>query len=86
MTGSPDFDATFVENTVTPGEETTLDVVLVNSGTIDSGSSTQGVQNSEVTTARGSMVRSQSGLLSGFSGDEQTGPHLDAFDGRFPSM
>ncbi|KAA9398879.1 sialidase [Haloarcula sp. CBA1130] len=61
VTGSPDFDATFVDNTVTPGEETTLDVVLVNSGTIDSGSSTQGVQSSEVTTARGTTVKVNDG-------------------------
>lgn len=61
VTGSPDFDATFVDNTVTPGEETTLDVVLVNSGTIDSGSSTQGIQNSEVTTARGTTVKVNDG-------------------------
>ncbi|MFB6224749.1 MAG: COG1361 S-layer family protein [Haloarcula sp.] len=56
VTGSPDFDATFVDNTIAPGEETTLDVVLVNSGSIDSGSTTQGIQNSEVTTARGTTV------------------------------
>ncbi|MDS0222025.1 sialidase [Haloarcula sp. S1AR25-5A] len=56
VTGSPDFDAVFVDNTVTPGEETTLDVVLVNSGTVDLGSSSQGISNAEVTTARGTMV------------------------------
>jgi len=61
VTGSPDFDATFVDNTVTPGEETTLDVVLVNSGTVDSGSTTQGIQNSEVTTARGTTVKVNDG-------------------------
>ncbi|WP_336337766.1 COG1361 S-layer family protein [Haloarcula brevis] len=61
VTGSPDFDATFVDDTVAPGEETTLDIVLVNSGTVDSGSSTQGVQNSEVTTARGTIVKVNSG-------------------------
>jgi uncharacterized repeat protein (TIGR01451 family) len=56
VTGSPDFDAVFVDNTVTPGEETTLDVVLVNSGTVDMGSSSQGISNAEVTTARGTTV------------------------------
>lgn len=61
VTGSPDFDATFVDNTVTPGEETTLDVVLVNSGTVDSGSTTQGIQSSEVTTARGTTVKVNDG-------------------------
>jgi hypothetical protein len=61
VTGSPDFDATFVDDTVTPGEDTTLDVVLVNSGTIDSGSSAQGVQTSEVTTARGTTVKVNDG-------------------------
>ena len=61
VTGSPDFDATFVDNTVAPGEETTLDVVLVNSGTVDSGSSTQGIQTSEVTTARGTTVKVNDG-------------------------
>jgi len=61
VTGSPDFDATFVDDTVTAGEETTLDVVLVNSGTVDSGPSTQGVQTSEVTTARGTTVNVNDG-------------------------
>jgi hypothetical protein len=61
VTGSPDFDATFVDNTVTPGEETTLDVVLVNSGTVDSGPSTQAVRSSEVTTARGTTVKVNDG-------------------------
>ncbi|MDT3434396.1 sialidase [Haloarcula sp. 1CSR25-25] len=61
VTGSPDFDATFVDNTVTPGEETTLDVVLVNSGTVDSGPSSQTVRTSEVTTARGTTVKVNDG-------------------------
>ncbi|MBV0900594.1 COG1361 S-layer family protein [Haloarcula salina] len=61
VTGSPDFDATFVDNTVAPGEETTLDVVLVNSGTVDSGPSSQSVTTSEVTTARGTTVNVNDG-------------------------
>ncbi|WP_424003003.1 NEW3 domain-containing protein [Haloarcula salina] len=61
VTGSPDFDATFVDNTVAPGEETTLDVVLVNSGTVDSGPSSQSVTTSEVTTARGTTVNVKDG-------------------------
>ena len=60
VTGSPDIDATLVDNTVAPGEETTLDVVLVNSGTVKSGSTNDKLTN-EVTTARGLTVSMNTG-------------------------
>ncbi|MBX0323810.1 sialidase [Halomicroarcula sp. F13] len=56
VTGSPDIDVTLADNTVSPGEETTLDVVLVNTGDLDTGSSRNPSLNSEVTTARGLTV------------------------------
>ncbi|WP_254272114.1 COG1361 S-layer family protein [Haloarcula marina] len=61
VTGSPDIDATFADNTVSAGEETTLDVVLVNSGDLTSGSARNPSLNSEVTTARGLSVAVNSG-------------------------
>ncbi|WP_276272753.1 COG1361 S-layer family protein [Haloarcula litorea] len=61
VTGSPDIDATLADNTVTSGEETTLDVVLVNTGTVDSGSAQNPALNSEVTTARGLQVAVRDG-------------------------
>jgi len=61
VTGSPDFSATLSDDTVVPGEETTLDVVLVNSGDLDTSSSTNPSLNSEVTTARGLTARLGSG-------------------------
>ncbi|GGN93310.1 COG1361 S-layer family protein [Haloarcula pellucida] len=61
VSGSPDIDVTFADNTVSPGEETTLDVVLVNSGDLDSGSASNPSLNSEVTTARGLTVDVKSG-------------------------
>ena len=60
VTGSPDISVTFDDNTVAAGEETTLDVVVQNSGDLDSGSSTNPSLNSEVTTARGLTVDIQS--------------------------
>lgn len=59
--GSPDIDATLSDNTVVPGEETTLDVVLVNSGDLESGSTRNPSLNTEVTTARGLTVDVNSG-------------------------
>jgi len=59
--GSPDIDATLSDNTVVPGEETTLDVVLVNSGDLESGSAQNPALNSEVTTARGLTVNVNTG-------------------------
>ncbi|WP_423999238.1 COG1361 S-layer family protein [Haloarcula salina] len=56
VTGSPDIEVALADNTVSPGEETTLDVVLSNNGELDSGSSTNPSLNSEVTTARGLTV------------------------------
>ncbi|KZX49703.1 COG1361 S-layer family protein [Haloarcula sp. K1] len=56
VTGSPAIEVALADNTVSPGEETTLDVVLSNNGELDSGSSTNPSLNSEVTTARGLSV------------------------------
>ncbi|MDS0222442.1 sialidase [Haloarcula sp. S1AR25-5A] len=61
VTGSPQIEVTFADNTVSPGEETTLDVVLSNSGDLDSGSATNPSLNSEVTTARSLSVDVSSG-------------------------
>jgi len=49
------------DKTLSPGEETTLDVTLVNSGELDSGSAQNPALNSEVTTARGTAVKVRSG-------------------------
>jgi len=56
VTGSPAIEVGLADNTVSPGEETTLDVVLSNNGELDSSSSTNPSLNSEVTTARGMTV------------------------------
>lgn len=61
VTGSPDISVNVADNTLSPGEETTLDVALVNSGDIDSGSARNPALNSEVTTARGTTVSVDSG-------------------------
>jgi hypothetical protein len=59
--GSPDLSAHLADNRVTPGEDTTLGVVVVNSGTVDSGSNANAALNSEVTTARGLTVNLNTG-------------------------
>jgi len=59
--GSPDISVSLQEDTVAAGEETTLDVVLVNSGDIDTGSAQNPALNSEVTTARGLTVEARDG-------------------------
>jgi len=56
VTGSPDLSAHLSDNRVTPGEDTTLEVVLVNAGDLQSGSSANPSLNSDVTTARGLTV------------------------------
>jgi hypothetical protein len=61
VTGSPSVTASLNDDRVSPGEETTLDIVLANSGDIDSGSSTNPSLNSEVTTARGVTVAVEDG-------------------------
>jgi hypothetical protein len=61
VSGSPDIRTTLSDNTVMPGEETTLEVVLVNSGQLDSGSASNPSLNGEVTKARGVVVDLKSG-------------------------
>jgi len=61
INGSPDISATVADDTLTPGSETTLDVVLVNSGDLESGSARNPALNGEVTTARGTTVSVKSG-------------------------
>lgn len=56
ISGSPEISVSVADATVTPGEETTLDVVLLNSGDLESGSARNPQLNSEVTTARGTTV------------------------------
>ena len=59
--GSPSVSVSLNDDRVSAGEETTLDIVLANSGDVDSGSSTNPSLNSEVTTARGVTVAVESG-------------------------
>lgn len=61
VSGSPEISATVADDTLTPGAETTLDVVLINSGDLESGSARNPSLNGEVTTARGTTVRVGSG-------------------------
>ncbi len=61
VTGSPSLDATLQDDTLVPGEQTTLDVVLLNEGDVDSGSSKDPQLDSQVTTARGLTVKLRSG-------------------------
>ncbi|WP_226023076.1 COG1361 S-layer family protein [Halomicrobium salinisoli] len=58
VVGSPDIDAQFSDSTVSPGQETTLEATLVNSGTLESAGSGQGASalNERVQTARGLTV------------------------------
>lgn len=57
VTGSPDLDVYLSDGNVAPGETTTLDVVILNEGEVESGSATNPALASEVTTARGVSVR-----------------------------
>ena len=61
VTGSPDISVNVADNTLSPGEETTLGVTLLNSGELDSGSARNPSLNGEVTTARGTTVSVDSG-------------------------
>ena len=61
VSGSPDLSATVTDGTLTPGAETTLGIVLVNSGDLETGSARNPALNSEVTTARGTTVSVNSG-------------------------
>ncbi len=51
--GQPELDAAFSDNTVTPGEETRLELQLINRGDVDSGSVRNPQLADRVTTARG---------------------------------
>lgn len=57
--GNPELDAAFTDNTVTPGEETRLELQLINRGDVDSGSTRNPQWASRVTTARGLTVTVQ---------------------------
>ena len=51
--GNPEIDAALTDNTVTPGEETRLELQLINRGDVDSGSARNPQWADRVTTARG---------------------------------
>jgi hypothetical protein len=53
VSGEPELDAAFTDNTVTPGEETRLELQLINRGDVDSGSTRNPQLADRVTTARG---------------------------------
>ncbi|MEF8886605.1 MAG: CARDB domain-containing protein [Haloarculaceae archaeon] len=59
VSGEPELDAAFTDNTVTPGEETRLQLQLINRGDVDSGSARNPQWASRVTTARGLTVTVQ---------------------------
>ncbi len=59
VSGEPELDAAFSDNTVTPGEETQLELQLVNRGDVDSGSVRNPQLADRVTTARGLTVTVQ---------------------------
>ncbi|MFB6074562.1 MAG: COG1361 S-layer family protein [Haloarculaceae archaeon] len=61
IVGSPDLSVTVSDNQFTPGEQGTLNVVLVNQGDLQSGSSTNPQLDSQVQTARGLTVDVRSG-------------------------
>ena len=60
VVGSPVIDVTLEDNTVTPGEERTLELTVTNSGRVDQGSTNQQL-TSRVTTARGLTVTTNDG-------------------------
>lgn len=61
ITGSPDLSAQFGDDRVVPGEETSLELVLLNEGDLDQGSARNPSLDSEVTTARGLTAEVASG-------------------------
>jgi len=61
VTGSPDIGVSLSDNRFAPGDEVTLEVVLSNSGDLDSASAQNPSLNSEVTTARGLSADLNSG-------------------------
>ena len=58
-TGEPDLDAVFTDNSVTAGEETSLQLQLINRGDVDEGSVRNPQWTDRVTTARGLTVTVQ---------------------------
>ena len=54
--GFPDLKVTLTDDSVVPGEETTLELVVANSGQVREGSNENPDLNSRVTTARGLTV------------------------------
>ena len=60
VVGSPDIMATLDDNTVTPGEQKSIEISLVNTGDLDSGSAQNPALNNEVTTAKGLTVSLES--------------------------
>jgi hypothetical protein len=59
VSGEPELDAVFTDNTVTPGQETQLQLQLINRGDVDSGSARNPQWADRVTTARGLTVTVQ---------------------------
>ena len=57
--GEPDLSATAADNTVTPGQETTLSVTLLNTGVVHEGGNPNAEQR--VMTARGTTLRMRNG-------------------------
>ena len=56
VVGSPDITASLTDSTVVPGEQTSFDVVLTNTGSLETASARNPSYNSQVTTARGLQV------------------------------
>jgi hypothetical protein len=59
VSGEPELDAALSDNTVTPGEETQLELQVINRGDVDSGSARNPQMADRVTTARGLTVTVQ---------------------------
>lgn len=61
VVGSPSLDTYATDKRVTAGETTPLTVTVVNTGEVEEGSATNPALHSEVTTARGAVLRLESG-------------------------
>lgn len=59
--GSPDLSASLADNRVSPGESTALEIVVTNTGDLESGSAQNPSLNAEVTQARGLTLDMSSG-------------------------